>query len=189
MDFKDSDLMVKYGNSYSPSESVCFNSCNVDNMVLSNFWPCKIRYNDVMYHSVEQLFVWRLLDMYDGMGEYKEKVMSYKGINNGYKIKRDRGIQDILSELEEDYEKKNGKEGLLLMEWELLRDCVELKFKFCKEYREKLKECKGKKIVESCPWGDSLFGAVWNKEKRVYEGVNASGRCAYDVMKKYILSL
>ena len=46
-------------------------------------------------------------------------------------------------------EKNKGNEELLLMEWKLLRDCVELKFKYCKEYREKLKECKGKKIVES----------------------------------------
>ena len=188
MDFNDKELLGKYGISYSPSESVCFNSCNIDTMVLSNFWPCKIKYNDILFHSVEQLFVWRLLDMF-GVEDLKEKVMSYRGLNNGYKIKRDKAIQDRLEAFEEDYKRNKGNEELLFMEWKLLRDCVELKFKYCKEYREKLKECKGKRIVESCPWGDSLFGAVWNKEKHVYEGVNASGRCASYVMKKYIMCL
>lgn len=182
--------MQKYWKEWLPSECVVFNSCKYDNMVLSNFWPCAIWYDGRRFESVDMVFDWRKIEMYGGDDkekneEMKKRVVSYGGINNALKLKKDGVLRKYFDKIRDRGIEKYGEYGWMIEECKLLCDCVELKYKFCKEYRDKIRECIGKGIVESTPWGDYRFGAVWNSEKKCYEGLNMSGRCAMRMMNRY----
>lgn len=179
------EIIKKYGRIYHKNDCILFNSNRFDCMVLSNFWPCAIWYKGLRFESVEQLYHWMWADKVSD-DNLKERVMSYHGINNGYKIKKDGSIARRMKEIGEEFKQQLGDEAYFLEKWKVISECVNLKFQYCEEYRNFLIKNKGKKFVECCPWGDKMFGAVYNEELNVYEGINASGRCATAALKKYL---
>lgn len=157
--------------SYPLEDCVCFNSYHRDNYVLSNMFPCELEYNGMIFKSVEMMYWWL---MFEGEGEnrkkIRDKVLRCSGIRNGFdcwKICKS-NESDIDDEIWEN-------------KWEKLELCLIAKAKCCREFRKKLRESKGKWLVEVAGWDFKAAGAILNKRSGCMEGGNACGRLMMEV--------
>lgn len=157
-------------------DCVCFNSYHRDNYVLSNMFPCEMEYNGMKFKSVEMMYYWL---MYEGEGEdrkrVREELLKCGGINNGFRCR--------------EIGKKNKEfidENVANNEFKILRECHIAKLKGCREFREKLRESKGKMLVEEAGWDYKRYGAVLNKMSGCMEGGNACGRVMTKVRDEFL---
>ena len=154
---------------YSKEDSILFNSKG-DNFVMSNMYPCRLVYEGITFHSVEQLYFWML---YSENKKMQDKILSFNGICNAFDVKK--FCKEHINERDKDYE---------LKKYRCLGKCLELKYKQCEEFREAINESADKQLVELAPW-DAEFGAMWIKEHNAYVGKNACGRMMMNVRNRY----
>ena len=157
--------------SYPVEDCVVFNSRSRDNYVLSNMFPCELEYNGMNFKSVDMMYWWL---MFEGEGEkrkeIRDKVLECGGICNGFKC---RDIGKPNEDLIDDEIWKN--------KWKVLELCLITKAKCCGEFRKKLRESKGKWLVEEAGWDYKGAGAILNKRSGCMEGGNACGRLMMEV--------
>ncbi len=152
---------------YSEEDSVFFNSyCRDDNMILSNMYPCFMEYNGLTFNSVDHLYHWL---MFDGEGEevkkIRDKIFKCSGVCNGFDAKSlSRNNSTLIPEKNKENELK------------ILKTCLIVKAKCCKEFRRKLLESGDKNLVELAWWGDCEYGVKQLVKGGKYEGMNKCGR-------------
>ena len=154
---------------YGKESSLLFNSKG-DNFVLSNMFPCHLNYKGIDFQSVEQMFHWMI---YSNNESIKRKILSCKGICNGFNVKRI--CEENIDKIDSDYDSKKYK---------CLSKCLEIKYEQCDEFRKIIDASWGKNLVEEAPW-DAEYGAMWHKEYNAYVGKNACGRLMMAVRDKF----
>lgn len=155
---------------YSEENSVLFNSyCKDSNMVLSNMYPCIMKYNGLIFNSVDQMYHWL---MFDGGGKEAMKIrdkivndIKFGGILSGFSAKK-------LSEENDSLIPEENKKNKL----KILKTCHIVKAKCCRDFREKLIESGSKNLVEWSFWGDCEYGVKQLEKGGKYEGINKCGR-------------
>lgn len=158
---------------YRRRDSVFFNSYDKNTFVMSNMYPCRMCEGGKTFNSVDHLFHYLRAYAHEAY-DCAVKVRRASGVKSGFKSKQ----------IWKQYWKDEGEEGYInettVKEVEdsakLLRYCQEVKFDFCDEFRTALRATKHKRLVEYAPW-DGLYGVLYNKKDRRYEGVNICGKC------------
>lgn len=157
--------------SYPLEECVCFNSYNRDNYVLSNMYPCEIDYEGMRFKSVDMMYWWLMFRGEDSRRKrIRDRIIKCGGICNGYKCRKI-GLEN------EDYI----DDEFVKNQFKILESCIIAKAKCCREFREKLRESKGKWLVEEAGWDYEKAGAILNSENGCMEGGNACGRLMMEV--------
>ena len=167
---------------YEKKDSILFNShSKLNTRVLSNFYPCKIKYKGIIFNSSEQLYYWLLLEgndlarvlILDCEDARKVKVF-------GKKILKEMG-----------WDKSN--EDCQRAEVQALRIAIGAKMECCEEFRVLVMTSGSKKIVEYAWWGDDEWGCVDVDERYKYDwnngvlrGQNICGRLIMEWRKKWI---
>ena len=168
-------------NLYEKKDSILFNSYSrTETKVLSNLYPCEIKYINMTFNSSEQLYFWLMLD--------------------GFHLDRD----DLMHAANAKEAKRIGGKVLKGMGWsedseywqrrsvEALRIAIGRKMECCSEFRDLVLNSGDKKIVEYAWWGDSLFGCVDVDANNKYDwykgavvGRNVCGRLIMEWRKKW----
>lgn len=131
-----------------------------ENKVLSNHYDCIITFRGIEFYALEQLF---LALTFSNSPSILDKIMR---CNNGTKAK------SVGKEI--GYDKRDW--DVKLKQYRLIALCHLYKYLSFKEYRERLRETRGKILVE-CPNGsDYHFACVQNLDTNILEGNNCSGR-------------
>lgn len=186
--FTDEDFM-KMGfepRLYKRKDVVLFNSYKKDGCeIMSNFYPCEIEYEGKIFNSSEQLLFYKdasawgcdFVEQFDILNEIRACSCG-REVKNNYKIRKfDKKIDEKkLSYL--------GLRGAMLDGWKNLYECIKLKYRDCKEFREILKKYDGKVYMEDSFWGDNFAGCLWDDELKMYKGLNACGRAMLRVYKE-----
>lgn len=127
---------------------------------LSNFWPCEIEYEGVIFPSLEHA--------YQAAKSLDPKVReTIRACDKPGKAKR------------------LGKTVVMRPDWdrvkvEIMKTLVAQKFKD-PTLRTKLLETGTKVLVEENQWGDRVWGAVWDADHKVLVGDNLLGRIIMSV--------
>lgn len=131
-----------------------------ENKVLSNHYDCIITFRGVEFYALEQLF---LALTFSNSPSILGRIMR---CNNGTKAK------SIGKEI--GYDKRDW--DVKLKQYRLIALCHLYKYLSFKPYRDRLRETRGKILVE-CPNGsDYHFACVQNLDTNILEGNNCSGR-------------
>ena len=161
---------------YKKSDVILFNSYSKsDSVVLSNHYPCSLKYDNEYFESAEQLFFMMRLS---GHTEVQEQILKCK---DAKEVKKVGGAALKRLKIKETPEKLVAQ----------LRFCIRLKFNQCDEFRQFLCEHQGKQIVEYSTWGDDTWGAVdvdpfnkWSWYKGYVKGQNICGRLIQETRKE-----
>ena len=84
------------------------------------------------------MFHWMI---YSNNESIKRKILSCKGICNGFNVKRI--CEENLDKIDSDYDSKKYK---------CLSKCLEIKYEQCDEFRKIIDASWGKDLVEEAPW-------------------------------------
>ena len=155
---------------YDNHNIIVFNS--QQNSVLSNMYYCNIIYNNITFHSTEQLFQWFKFTQSPNI---QLQILKCSNSKQCKKIANENEIY-----VDSDYLNKRNNNMKL---------CLTLKFEQCQEFREFLIKSENKKLVEYCYWlkeeDKPYWGTVYNLNKHSYVGVNACGRIMMQVRQEY----
>lgn len=168
---------------YSAWECVCgkvkwFRWDKGECSVFSNFYPCRIEYNGMIFNSTEQMFHYYV---YASLPEAQSRIMGAKDAKEVKKMSKEYDI----------------KANLPLKDWvSIMKLCQECKYLCCPEFRERVRASGDLSLVEANTWWDVKAGAVdgnmlKNGQFRgedvsdYYIGLNALGRCIMWVREKY----
>lgn len=169
--------------------SYCLNDSDEDERqkgILSNFYsPCNIEFEGKTFCSSEQLYFYRIISEWggyiDGSKEVLDELMKF---TEGRQVKNCEAVKKITDKIEKKRIKDLGKEVHWIEDWKLMYECIKLKYKYCKEFRDVLEKYKDKIIVEDSLWGDNWAGALWDKKIGKYRGANVCGRAIMRVYKE-----
>lgn len=149
---------------------IVFNS--QQNSVLSNMYYCDIIYNNITFHSTEQLFQWL---KFSQTPHIQQQILDCGNSKQCKKIANDNERY-----VDNDYLNKRNKNMLL---------CLSLKFEQCDDFRQFIIQSEHKKLVEYSFWlkpnDKAYWGTVYNHNKDCYVGVNACGRLMMQVRDNY----
>lgn len=137
-----------------------------DERVLSNYYPFDFNVGGVEFHSVEQYYHYRRLR---GHPQERKKILTYTGENNAHLSRHYAHIRTNKGKLIMDEEKRI----------DIMRDGLQYKFKYCKEFRDYLLSTGSKTLVEVAPWGDSFWGTINSVDEygnKLLEGRNILGK-------------
>ena len=186
--FSDEDFinMGFQPRTYRRNDVVLFNSYKKNGCeIMSNFYPCKIEYEGKIFNSSEQLLFYKdallwgnvFVEQFDVLQEILNCDCG-RDVKNNYKVKRfdkkiDQRKLDCL-----------GLRGAMLDGWKNLYECIKLKYRDCKEFRDILRKYDGKVYMEDSFWGDNFAGCLWDSSLQMYKGLNACGRAMLRVYKE-----
>lgn len=165
------DYAAKYGmkvddfRAYDKNNSITFNSYNKSTNVFSNFYPCKLQYNGINFHSAEQLFFYLCTTT---KPDLQRLIMQQP---NALAVKK-LHIPD--ENLNADFEQTR---------IQIMRTVLQVKYNYCAEYRKALQESGDKDLIEYAFWWDLFWGATTNKTGKYYVGINAVGRLHMELRK------
>lgn len=149
---------------------IVFNS--QQNSVLSNMHYCNITYNNITFHSTEQLFQWL---KFTQSPHIQQLILKCKNSKLCKKI-----ANENERNVDNDYLNKRNNNMLL---------CLSLKFEQCNEFRQLIIQSEHKILVEYSFWLNSndkaYWGTVYDLNKDCYVGVNACGRLMMQVRNNY----
>lgn len=158
------DCAVKYNVTvddfrvYSKQNSITFNTSNRNTYVLSNFYPCKLTYNGVNFHSAEQLYYYLCTTT---RPDIQAVVMQQP---NALAVKKLH-----ISYTDRDADWVRNRNAIMLT-------VLQTKFEQCPEYRNYLLSTGNKDMLEFAYWWDLYWGCSTTKNSNYYVGVNALGR-------------
>lgn len=193
-DLKDLGILKKYEKIYDWNDIVLYNSYYQDDKeielqkkwIMSNFYsPCNIEYKGMIFNSSEQLYFYRRISEWGK--EYQETSSVLEEImkcENGKQVKKNEDVRKLSDKIDRHLEKEIGEEKHAINDWKLMYECIRLKYKYCKEFREVLERFKDKILVEDSMWGDNWAGALWDKKIGKYRGANVCGRAMMRVYKE-----
>lgn len=143
---------------YDKGNCITFNTSNRDTYILSNFYPCRLSYNGVYFHSTEQLYYYLCTTTKPELQRLimqQPNALAVKKLHIGYE---DRDVDWV--------QNRNG----------IMRKALQIKFEQCPEYRNYLLSTGNKDILEYAYWWDLYWGAATTKNSDYYVGINALGR-------------
>ena len=191
---KDLGELSKYERIYNWKDIVLYNSyCLLDDDkdeqqkgIMSNFYsPCNIQFNGKSFCSSEQLYFYRIISEWgSNLDESKSVIEELLKCTNGRQVKNNEVVKKLSNKIEKNLIKKLGKEAYMIKDWKLMYECIRLKYKYCKAFRDVLDKYKDKIIVEDSLWGDNWAGALWDKKIGKYRGANVCGRAIMRVYKE-----
>lgn len=191
---KDLGELSKYERIYNWKDIVLYNSyCLLDDDkdeqqkgIMSNFYsPCNIQFNGKSFCSSEQLYFYRIISEWgSNLEESKSVIEELLKCTNGRQVKNNEAVKKLSNKIEKNLIKKLGKEAYMIKDWKLMYECIRLKYKYCKAFRDVLDKYKDKIIVEDSLWGDNWAGALWDKKIGKYRGANVCGRAIMRVYKE-----
>lgn len=158
------DNAVKYGvvindfRVYEKGECITFNSSNRNTYVLSNFYPCDLVYNDIHFHSSEQLYHYLCTTTKPELQRLimeQPNALAVKKLHIGYEDRDSTWLRNRIG---------------------IMRTVLRTKYHQCKEYRDFLLSTGDKELLEYAYWWDLYWGASTKASSRYYVGVNALGR-------------
>lgn len=164
---------------YKRSDIVLYNSYKKDDTeIMSNFHsPCNIEYDNRLFNSSEQLlFYINAVKWGKGFGEQQEVIEEIMKAGCGKAVKTNRKIRKFWDKIHEQKREELGRRGAAIDKWKNQYEIMKLKYKYCPEFRAVLEKYKDKIIVEDSFWGDNFAGCLYDKELRLYKGLNACGR-------------
>ncbi len=189
---RDLKELKKYEQVYDWKDIVLYNSyCLLDEDeeerqkgIMSNFYsPCNIVYKGKTFCSSEQLYFYRIIAEWGSNQEESKSVLKeLLKCTNGRQVKNNEAVKKLSKKIENKMIKELGKEAYMIMDWKLMYECIRLKYKYCKEFRDVLNKYDGITIVEDSLWGDNWAGALWDKKIGKYRGANVCGRA---IMRVY----
>ena len=184
--WKKIEGLKKYEKIYDWEDVVLYNSyCLEDENVeekekgiMSNFYsPCNIQFKGKTFCSSEQLYFYRIISEWGKDREESEAVLKeMMTFTNGRQVKNCEAVKKLTDKIEKKLKKDLGVESYLIEDWKLMYECICLKYRYCKEFRDVLAKYDGKIIAEDSMWGDSWAGALWDKKIGKYRGCNVCGR-------------
>lgn len=145
-----------------------------DERVLSNYYPFNFNVGGVEFHSVEQYYHYRRLR---GHPQERKKILTYTGEDNAHLSRHYAHIRTNKGKLEMDETKRI----------EIMRDGLQYKFKYCKEFRDYLLSTGSKNLIEFAPWGDSFWGAINSVDEygnKLFEGRNILGKLLMELRQE-----
>lgn len=143
---------------YEKGKCITFNTRNSGNYILSNFYPCRLVYNGLSFHSSEQLYYYLCTTTKPELQRLimeQPNALAVKKLHISYEDRDDDWVQNRIG---------------------IMRKVLQVKYEQCKEYRELLLTTGDKDVLEYCYWWDLYWGASTTKNSRYYVGVNALGR-------------
>ena len=191
---RDLGELKKYEKVYDWNDIVLYNSyCLKDDDkdeqqkgIMSNFYsPCNIQFKGMLFCSSEQLYFYRIISEWGKSYKESEDVLKeLMTFTEGRQVKNCEAVKKICKKIECKMKKDLGLETYCIMDWKLMYECIRLKYKYCKEFREVLDKYKNKIVVEDSLWGDNWAGALWDKKLGKYRGANVCGRAIMKVYKE-----
>lgn len=191
---RDLQELKKYEKIYDWKDIVLYNSyCLKDEDeeekqkgIMSNFYsPCNIGFDGKKFCSSEQLYFYRIISEWGSYLEDSKSVLEeLLKCTDGRQVKNNEAVKKLSDKIEKKLIKEKGKEVYMIMDWKLMYECIRLKYKYCKAFRDVLDKYKDKIIVEDSLWGDNWAGALWDKKIGKYRGANVCGRAIMRVYKE-----
>lgn len=177
-------LMKDQKREYRIDDCIFFNSLHGEK-VLSNMYPCRLKHDGVMYHSVEQMFHCLLYKMLIEKNMQCKNAFECSRVYNTYVLeKKDRRKK---FETKEEFEEKEMLR--LLEEYRIIHLCHQVKFQQFKPFRDIIINSGDKDIVEWCYWLNhqefDTFGTYKDEEKGLFIGGNICGRSMMQCRKEY----
>jgi len=177
-------VMKNLKREYKIENSVYFNS-KFGEKVLSNMYPCRLEYEGVVYHSVEQMF-YALL--------YQELLKKNMECGNAFEVKEmyktyvmEKKASKLWGETNEDVKRRDWER--LMFHYRIIHKCHQVKFQQFKPFRDIIINSGDKDIVEWCYWihNNTIdgFGTYRDEEKGLFIGGNACGRSMMAVRQEY----
>lgn len=168
-------IMKDQVREYKIDDCIYFNSKGGEK-ILSNMYPCKLVYDGVVYHSVEQMFHSLLYKKLQEKTMQCKNALDCKKLYNTYVLgKKDTKGQN---ETKEDVEKRELER--LMDKYRIIHLCHQVKFQQFKPFREIIINSGDKDIVEYCYWiydkSIDTFGTYKDDEKGLFVGINICGR-------------
>lgn len=148
---------------YDKTNCITFNSSKRNTYVLSNFYPCKLVYNGVNFHSSEQLYFYLCTTT---KPDIQRLVMEQP---NAISVKK---LHLTADDRNHDWVQKRNQ---------IMHTVLMVKYEQCKEYREFLMSTGEKDLLEYAYWWDLYWGASTTKNSNYYVGINALGRLHMEV--------
>lgn len=158
------DYATKYGMTvddfrvYDKSNCITFNSSHRNTYVFSNFYPCRLVYNGIYFHSSEQLYYYLCTSTKPELQALIMKQPNALAVKKLHIMKEDKNPDWT--------ETRN----------QIMRTALQVKFNQCPEYRKALLETGDTDILEYAYWWDLYWGASTTKDSKYYVGINACGR-------------
>ena len=191
---RDLGELKKYEKVYDWKDIVLYNSyCLMDDDkeeqqkgIMSNFYsPCNIQFNGKTFCSSEQLYFYRIIAEWgSNLDENKSVLEELLKCTDGRQVKNNEAVKKLSDKIEKKLIKEKGKEVYMIMDWKLMYECIRLKYKYCKAFRDVLDKYHDKIVVEDSLWGDNWAGALWDKKIGKYRGCNVCGRAIMRVYKE-----
>lgn len=191
---KDLRELKKYERIYDWKDIVLYNSyCLLDNDkeeqqkgIMSNFYsPCNIQFKGKEFCSSEQLYFYRIISEWGKSFKESDAVLKeLMTFTEGRQVKNCEAVRKIYKKIETKLKKELGVEAYCVKDWKLMYECIRLKYKYCKPFRDVLDKYKNKIVVEDSLWGDNWAGALWDKKIGKYRGCNVCGRAIMRVYKE-----
>lgn len=168
---------------YSARESVCgkvrwFKWDKGECSVFSNFYPCRIEYDGMIFNSSEQMFTYYV---YADRPDVQSRIMRARDAKEVHWIAKE----------------YDAKRNLSIKDWvSIMKVCQEYKYLCCPEFRERVILSGDLPLVEANDWWDVKAGAIDGSKLKngmfkgedvsdYYIGLNALGRCIMWVREKY----
>ena len=158
------EYATKYGMTvddfrvYDKSNCITFNTANRSTYVFSNFYPCKLVYNGVYFHSTEQLYYYLCTTTKPELQRLIMELPNALAVKKLHISKDDRNADWVQT--------RN----------QIMRTVLQVKYEQCVEYRKALNDTGNKDILEYTYWWDLYWGAATTKKSNYYVGINALGR-------------
>ena len=191
---KDLGELKKYERIYDWKDIVLYNSyCLLDNDkeeqqkgIMSNFYsPCNIQSKGKEFSCSEQLYFYRIISEWGKSFKESDAVLKeLMTFTEGRQVKNCEAVRKIYKKIETKLKKELGVEAYCVKDWKLMYECIRLKYKYCKPFRDVLDKYKNKIVVEDSLWGDNWAGALWDKKIGKYRGCNVCGRAIMRVYKE-----
>ena len=191
---RDLGELKKYEKIYDWKDIVLYNSycLNDDDKeeqqkgIMSNFYsPCDIQFKGKTFCSSEQLYFYRLISEWGKSFEECDAVLEeLMTFTTGRQVKNCQAVKDIVKKIEKKRIKEVGLEKHSIDDWKMSYECIRLKYKYCKAFRDVLDKYQDKIVVEDSLWGDNWAGALWDKKIGKYRGANVCGRAIMRVYKE-----